>query len=87
MNDKEYRGKKLEVTRLEKRDKREVGPSKFNNLFVKNFPQGTDDAKLKAMFAVFGEIESATVAKNEDGSLKDFGYVCFKNPEHAEKAV
>lgn len=87
MNDTEIRGKKLEINKLEKKDKREIAPSKFNNLFVKNLPQGTDDAKLKELFGQFGEIESSTVQKEDNGSLKDYGYVCFKNPEHAEKAV
>jgi polyadenylate-binding protein len=51
MNDKEINGKKIEVVRHEKKDKRETtGPSKFNNLFVKNLPKGTDDAALKKLF-------------------------------------
>lgn len=87
MNEKELRGKKIEINRLEKRDKRDFAPTKFNNLFVKNLPKGTDDAKLRELFSQFGEIESATVQKDEQNNLKDYGYVCYKNPEHAEKAL
>lgn len=62
MNEKEIKGKKVEINKHEKKEKREgLGSSKFNNLFVKNIPKGTDDAKLKEMFASYGEIESATV--------------------------
>lgn len=62
LNDKEVKGKKIEINKHEKKDKRETpATTKFNNLFVKNLPKGTDDAKLKEMFAKFGEIESATV--------------------------
>lgn len=61
MNDKEIRGKKIEINKHEKKDARKSQPTKFNNLFVKNIPKGTDDAKLKEMFAKYGEIESASV--------------------------
>lgn len=88
LNDVELSGKKIEVQKHEKKDKREPNSTlKFNNLFVKNLPQGTDDEKLKQMFAKFGEIESATVQRDEGQNLKDYGYVCFANPEHAEQAV
>jgi RNA recognition motif-containing protein len=50
MNGKLVEGKNIEVNRHEKKDKREVGPQKFNNLFVKNLPKGTDDNKLKELF-------------------------------------
>lgn len=88
MNDKEIRGKKVEINRHEKKDKRETtGAAKFNNLFVKNLPVGTDDVKLKELFGKFGEIESATVQRDDKGNLKDYGYVCFKDPENAEEAM
>ncbi len=38
------------------------------------------------MFKEFGELESVSIPKAENGSSKDFGYVCFKKPEDAEKA-
>lgn len=56
-------------------------------MFVKNLPKGTDDDQLKSLFAKFGDIESATVQRDEQGSLKDYGYVCFKDPENAEAAI
>jgi RNA recognition motif-containing protein len=59
----ELKGKKIEINKHEKKDKRESigGATKFNNLFVKNLPIGTDDAGLKLMFQEFGEIDSASV--------------------------
>jgi RNA recognition motif-containing protein len=56
-------------------------------LFVGNLPAGTDEKKLQALFAEFGEIESVFVQKDEKGSLRDSGFVCFKDPEVAEKAA
>lgn len=88
MNNHEIKGKKLEINKHEKKDKREAFiAAKFNNLFVKNLPKGTDDNALRTMFSKFGEIESVLVQKDETGNYKDYGYVCFKEPEHAEKAM
>ncbi len=39
------------------------------------------------MFRPYGEIESVAIPKDEKGEPKDFGYVCFKNPDDAEKAL
>lgn len=88
MNGKEIKGKKLEINKHEKKTARDnQAQTKFNNLFVKNLPKGTDDNKLKSLFTKFGDIESATVQRDEQGSLKDYGYVCFKDPDHAEAAM
>lgn len=39
------------------------------------------------MFEQFGEIESVRVQRGEGEELKDYGYVCFKDPEDAERAL
>jgi polyadenylate-binding protein len=93
INNHELKGKKLEVLKHNKKDKKKsenpVAPvvAKKNNLFVKSLPEGTDDAKLKDLFAEFGPIESAQIQKDSDGKSKDYGYVCFKEPAHAEAAI
>jgi RNA recognition motif-containing protein len=52
-----------------------------------NLDQGTNEDGLKALFAPFGEIESVFIQQNEDGSLKNQGFVCFKEFEHAKSAL
>jgi RNA recognition motif-containing protein len=47
MNEKEVKGKKLEINPFEKKDHRKPQVIKFNNLFVKNLPKGTDDDALR----------------------------------------
>jgi RNA recognition motif-containing protein len=42
---------------------------------------------LQALFQEFGEIESVFVQKDDKGTLRDSGFVCFKDPELAEKAA
>jgi RNA recognition motif-containing protein len=40
------------------------------------------------MFSDFGEIESVFIPKDEETKEpKEYGYVCFKNSEDAEKAL
>jgi len=60
---------------------------KFTNVFVKNFGDSMDDNKLKDMFEKYGDITSAVCAKADDGKSKGFGFVNFKEPEAAERAV
>jgi len=55
------------------------------NLFVKNLDDTVDDEALRAQFAAHGDITSAKVMV-ENGSSKGFGFVCFSNPEEAQKA-
>lgn len=56
-------------------------------MFVKNLPEGTNDEKLRSLFQEFGEIESVLVQKDENGTLKDTGFVSFKDHNDAEKAL
>ena len=61
---------------------------KFTNVFVKNFGPDMDDTKLRDMFEKYGEITSVVVARaSDDGKSKGFGFVNFKEPEAAERAV
>jgi polyadenylate-binding protein len=63
------------------------GDPQFNNVFIKNFGEDMTDEKLKEIFAEFGEITSHIVMKNDDGSSRGFGFVCFKEPGQAQQAV
>lgn len=87
MNGVELKGQKLAVNKHEKKETRPGQQPKFNNLFVGNLPAGTDEEKLRSLFQDFGEIESVYVQKDDKGTLKDSGFVCFKDPELAEKAA
>lgn len=51
---------------------------KFNNLYVKNFPSPDfNEQDLERFFGKWGEITSAVIMKNEDGTSKGFGFVCY----------
>lgn len=78
-------GKAIKVNFLEKGRRQQV---KKNNIYVKHFPKKDFDNKnLEDLFKKFGEIKSAIVLKDEKGESKGFGFVCFTNPDDAEKAI
>lgn len=60
---------------------------RFTNVYVKNFGDALDKEKLEEMFSKFGEVLSCTVMTVSDGKSKGFGFVSYKDPESAEKAV
>jgi len=101
LNDKEIHGKAIFVGRAQKKGEREeelrrhfeqLKLEKMNkfagiNLYVKNLDDTIDDERLRTEFAVFGDITSAKVMKDERGVSKGFGFVCFGVADEANKAV
>ncbi|KAI0798008.1 hypothetical protein C8Q75DRAFT_709120 [Abortiporus biennis] len=101
LHDTELKGKKLFVARAQKKAEREEELrksyeqakmeklSKYQgvNLYIKNLEDEVDDERLRAEFEPFGAITSAKVMRDEKGSSKGFGFVCFSSPDEATKAV
>jgi RNA recognition motif-containing protein len=52
-----------------------------------NLSEGTTEDQLKDLFSPHGEIESAHIQANPDGSLKNSGFVCYKEFENAKDAL
>ena len=101
LHEVEYKGKKLFVSRAQKKSEREdelrktyeaakqEKMSKYQgvNLYIKNLEDDIDDEKLRAEFEPFGTITSCKVMCDEKGTSKGFGFVCFSSPDEATKAV
>lgn len=101
LHDIEINGKKLFVSRAQKKAEREEELrrsyeqakmeklSKYAgvNLYIKNLEDDVDDEKLRAEFEPFGTITSCKVMRDEKGTSKGFGFVCFSSPDEATKAV
>ncbi|TEB36370.1 polyadenylate binding protein [Coprinellus micaceus] len=101
LNDFDLNGKKLFVARAQKKAEREEElrksyeaaklekMSKYQgvNLYIKNLDDDTDDEKLRGEFEAFGTITSCKVMRDEKGTSKGFGFVCFSSPDEATKAV
>ena len=84
-------GKKVYVGKFQPRATRmrEMGETarRFTNVFIKNFGEDLNKDTLDKLFSKFGAITSSAVMTDTDGKSKGFGFVAFKNPEDAERAV
>jgi len=60
---------------------------KQTNLIVNYLPSEMDQDEFKAFFAAVGEIESAALMKNDDGTSRCFGFVKYFQPADAELAL
>ncbi|KAJ6572899.1 hypothetical protein B0H10DRAFT_1774297 [Mycena sp. CBHHK59/15] len=101
LHDSEHYGKKLFVSRAQKKAEREEELrrsyeqakmeklSKYQgvNLYIKNLEDDVDDDKLRGEFEPFGTVTSCKVMRDEKGTSKGFGFVCFSSPDEATKAV
>ncbi|SCU85858.1 LANO_0C05732g1_1 [Lachancea nothofagi CBS 11611] len=101
LNETDFKSQKLYVGRAQKKYerlqelKKQYESSRMEklakyqgvNLFVKNLDDSVDDEKLQEEFAPFGTITSVKVMRDDAGSSKGFGFVCFSAPEEATKAI
>jgi len=101
LHDSEHYGKKLFVSRAQKKAEREEELrrsyeqakmeklSKYQgvNLYIKNLEDDVDDDKLRTEFEPFGTVTSCKVMRDEKNISKGFGFVCFSSPDEATKAV
>lgn len=88
VNGKSLAGRKVFVARFMPRNQYEQMErhKQFTNVFVKNLAQDMSKERLQELFSKFGEISSCVVME-EEGASKGFGFVNFKDPENAAKAV
>jgi polyadenylate-binding protein len=101
LHDTEHHGRKLFVSRAQKKAEREEELrrsyeqakmeklSKYQgvNLYIKNLEDDVDDEKLRVEFEAFGTVTSCKVMRDDKGTSKGFGFVCFSSPDEATKAV
>jgi len=102
LNDSEFKGKKLFVSRAQKRSERDEelrrnheaarmeqeSKNQGVNLYVKNINDDWDDDRVRAEFDAFGTITSCKVMRDDKtGTSRGFGFVCFSSPDEAQKAI
>jgi len=64
-----------------------TGPHQGVNLYVKNLDDDMTDEGLKDLFKSYGTITSAKVMCDDRARCKGFGFVSYKSPDEATKAV
>lgn len=101
LHDTDLNGKKLYVSRAQKKTERsqelrsqyeqakQERLSKYQgvNVYVKNFGDEVDDDMLSHEFAPYGVITSTKVMRDDTGKSRGFGFVCYTSPEMANKAI
>ncbi|KAI9009997.1 hypothetical protein CLU79DRAFT_774301 [Phycomyces nitens] len=102
LNETEFHGQQLYVSRAQKKTEREeelrrqyeqaklekLAKYQGVNLYVKNLDDDVDDSRLQQDFSTYGMITSAKVMRDEKtGISRGFGFVCFSSPDEATKAV
>lgn len=101
LNNSDVAGKKIYVGRAQKKVERQAQLrdkyeklkqerlTKYQgvNVYVKNLDDTVDDEKLRQEFEKYGEITSCKIMRDEKGVSKGFGFVCFTQPDEANKAI
>merc|ERR1712137_1313334 len=73
---------------MTKTERKQAMESQDKNLYVKNIADSITDEKFKELFEEknYGTITSAVIMKDEAGTRKGFGFVCYDTKEAASAA-
>lgn len=77
--------KTVQVAAFIKRDEKDRATQNFTNIYIKNFPQDWDDAKLSEMFSASGTITSSVVMTDPRG--RKAGFINYETNEMARDAI
>ncbi|KMP05184.1 polyadenylate-binding protein [Coccidioides immitis RMSCC 2394] len=76
------------IAKKDRQSKFEEMKANFTNVYVKNIDQDTTEEEFRDLFEKFGEITSATLARDaESGKSRGFGFVNFTSHNNAAAAV
>jgi len=75
------------IPKKDRMSKFEEMKANFTNVYVKNIHTDVTDDEFRDMFEKHGDISSASVARDDNGKSRGFGFVNFINHEDANVAV
>ncbi|KAL8730318.1 MAG: hypothetical protein Q9181_004705 [Wetmoreana brouardii] len=75
------------IPRKDRDSKFDEMKANFTNIYVKNIHSETSDDEFRALFEKYGEITSASIAREETGKNRGFGFVNYVKHGDAAKAV
>ncbi|KAI4172609.1 MAG: hypothetical protein LQ343_003456 [Gyalolechia ehrenbergii] len=76
------------IPRKDRDSKFDEMKANFTNIYVKNIDSETTDDEFRALFEQFGEITSASIARDQEtGKTRGFGFVNYIKHGDASKAV
>lgn len=75
------------IAKKDRQSKFEEMKANFTNVYVKNIsPEVTED-DFRVLFEKFGDVTSSSLARDQDGKVRGFGFVNFTTHTAASKAV
>ncbi|KZZ96789.1 poly(A) RNA binding protein [Moelleriella libera RCEF 2490] len=75
------------IPKKDRQSKFDEMKANFTNIYVKNIqPDATDD-EFRDLFEQYGDITSASLARDQDGKSRGFGFVNYTTHESAAQAV
>ena len=75
------------IPKKDRMSKFEEMKANFTNIYVKNIDTETTEDEFRELFEKYGEITSASLAQDDAGKARGFGFVNFVKHEDASKAV
>ena len=75
------------IPKKDRQSKFEEMKANFTNVYVKNINTDATDEEFRELFAKYGDITSSTLARDQEGKSRGFGFVNFTTHESAAKAV
>lgn len=75
------------IPKKDRQSKFDEMKANFTNVYVKNIDHDVTDEEFRELFAKFGGITSATIARDENGQNRGFGFVNFAEHKAASEAV
>ncbi|KAK1759711.1 putative polyadenylate-binding protein [Echria macrotheca] len=75
------------IPKKDRQSKFEEMKANFTNVYVKNIASEVTDDEFRELFEKFGDVTSSSLARDESGKSRGFGFVNFTTHEAAAKAV
>ena len=75
------------IPKKDRQSKFEEMKANFTNIYVKNISTDATDDEFRDLFERYGEITSASLARDQEGKSRGFGFVNYTTHESASKAV
>ncbi|KAK3316371.1 Polyadenylate-binding protein, cytoplasmic and nuclear [Apodospora peruviana] len=75
------------IPKKDRQSKFEEMKANFTNVYIKNLAPDVSDDEFRDLFEKFGDVTSSSVARDETGKSRQFGFVNFTTHEAASAAV
>ncbi|KAL2755940.1 hypothetical protein ACRALDRAFT_2042181 [Sodiomyces alcalophilus JCM 7366] len=75
------------IPKKDRQSKFEEMKANFTNVYVKNINPEASEEDFRELFTKYGDVTSSTLARDQEGKSRGFGFVNFTTHESAAKAV